>query len=420
MSKSTLSAVQKSLQMPDNESVTLNKYKHIPKKSKSGLVFNLNRKNITSTGTWNRSEFRNYHSISGIIGLGNTITFELEESFTLLNLYLQINLSQISQTGGTAANLAYNKLPLLIDTLTVWSNNGTNQLKVWTGEMIYYLIQLTHSEESLETITAFSGMGSKTQRSDDNANDTLEYYLPLRCVLFNSDIPLYHLKGKLRFQVKFKPVEDCYVYDGTSPVGAGLTSTMLWAEFQDFNRSLKASLVANKNIKHYRVLAPEAAELAIPSGTEHYADRYLNFIGPCAFLLFYVTKPSPTGDDVVDNNTKIKSFVLKDSQGNIISYAQDITHGFNRTVMAYKYFDQYVKNAPFLDLPNLYFYPFSERPPVAMVSGSDFGYRQLTGNERISVKFDAPTGEDLTLHIFAYSYQLLQINPASGSLTMLT
>ena len=420
MSKTALSAVQKSLQMPDNESITLNKYKHIPKKSRSGLVFNLNRKNITSTGSWNRSEFRNYNAISGIIGLGNTITFELEESFTLLNLYLQVNLAQVSQTGGTAAGLAYNKLPLLIDTITVWSNNGTNQLKVWTGEMIYYLLHLTHSEESLETISAFSGMGSKVSRSDDNANDNLEYFLPLRAILFNSDWPLYHLKGKVRFQIKFKPTEDCYVYDGTSPTNAGLSGLMLWAEFQDFNRSLKGQLVANKNIKHYRVLVPEALEIAIPSGTENFTDRYLNVIGPCAFLLFYVVKATATGDDVVDNNQKIKSFVLKDSQGNVISYASDITHGFNRTVMAYKYFDQYVKNAPFLDLPNLYMYPFSERPPVAMVSGSDFGYRQLTGNERISVKFDAPTGENLVLKILAYNYQLLQINPANGSLTMLS
>ncbi len=414
------SAVQKSLSMPDNLDATLNKFRHLPQKSKSGLVFNLAKKNITTTSNWNRGEFRVYHSTSGTTDFSNTATWEIEESYMLLNAYFAIQLSQLSQTGGTAGGLYYNKLPLIIDQLTIFSGNGTHMLKVFHGEDLYWAITLSHASEALDTINTFAGMGTAVERSDDNANDRLTYYLPLRSIFFNTDLPLMFLKGKLRIVVKFRSANDSFVYDGTSPTGAGITSCLLWCFFQDFNKSIKASILANRNIKHYRVLLPERAQMHIPAGTTDWLDKYINFTSCSAFFLFYITKPSPAGDDIVDNNVPIKSFVLRDSSGNIISYASEISGTFNRSVMSFEYFDQFLRNSPFLENPNTYFFSWGSRPPIALLSGANFGFRKLNGNERISVSFDSPTPEDYTIHIVNYAYELLQVVPSSGQMTILS
>ena len=412
------SIVEKSLSLPDNTDAILQRFTHRPVKSKSNLIFNLPRRSLSNTSSWNRSEWRTYHKVSGQNSFGGTGVWELEENFMLIEPWLEVEFEPLTQTGGTQQ--FYHRTALLIDTITLFSGGGSHQLKQIEGSDLFFSILFSHTNDALATINSFSGLGSDVERSQNNTDGKLRYFIPLKSVFFNTNIPMWHLKGKLRLVIKWKDGSVARYGDGTSPSTPAIKQCLLHCHYMDYNRSIRQALVANKNIKHYRVVSSHRTKLHIPSGSLSFSDQYLNFSHPSVFLLFYITKVNAEGQDVIDNNIPIKQFVLKDQNGTIISYASPIDGEFCRTVLAYTQWDNYLRNSPFLDVNNLYFFSFAQNPAVSLLTGNNTGWRRLYSNERISIDFSQATAEDYTLHLISYAYEMLQLNPANGSLVVLT
>lgn len=357
---------------------------------------------------------------------GQTLIFQLDDSGDFAEeVTLELQISQVTQTGGTFVALK-NNFSTCIDTLRCYQA-GTLLQEVTRFDLQCFEEAVFQSYEDFVNTTEANGVLPFATRSARAAAGTQNFYINLNTFLNFFSCPLSLLTSPIRVELTFKPMLNLIQYDGTNPQ-VSILNAVLRVRYINVEDKFMAKMLQSS--KQVPILFPfvdkSFSQNDYASNTTQIRFLLNEFKSLVGYMGWFIREVRQVNDTTgnpnweITNSVPITDWNLIDKGVNIISNPDNRTNDQIRLCEIPWIFNTY--SDPALRFTQFYeVHSFSIEPlqPLLLMSTETLGYYDFSKTQSAYLQINLPADANpIRLTAFAWYYNVLIFK--NGSITKFT
>ena len=341
-----------------------------------------------------------------------TIQFNQTNLF-LHDMVLDFNVGAIQTTGTAVFNTNSPRLnPSALWIQKIEIKIGSSVISTLYDLDIFEHIELWSQDETHRIyLNNAMGLYSSPASRYTLSNTTSDWFVPIKCFLNSSHIPIISLGQMITLNVYMQPLANLVTNSLASGSITSQTCTInscsLIARTTEMTQDLvnSTTTMLTKTPTTYYFSDVKYQSFVMQSGITQFTGVLSNITGPLQ-ALYFVVRPTTglTGDNEF-SFTAINNFQILDGGSTNIVGGSSLKGTFNQTVQASQWVKTFYFNDSFTGTSNsyVYLYAFSIEPIQDINMGkSSGGTRNFVGTESIQVVLNSSLSSTYQLDVYAY------------------
>ena len=356
-----------------------------------------------------------------------TIQFNQFNLF-LHDIILNFNTSSLNTVTSSGATFATN-CPR-INPVAFWCQKieiklGSSVIQTLYDIDLFQYVQLWSQDEQ-HRLFLNNAMGLYSSASDRYtlSSNTSDWYLPLKCFLNSTHLPIISLGQMITMNIYMQPLANLTTTTLTS--GTLTSQSMTINSCAALCRTTKmtqelvnaTTMMLTKTPTTYIFSDRKYQSFTAQSGINQFTGVLSNITGKIQALYFIVRPVSGLTGDNEFNYTQIQNFQYLDGGSASIVGGSVVKGTFSQTIQNAAWVKTWYANDSYIGVSNsyVYLYAFSIEPLVDITTGkSSGGARVFTGTESLNITFLSTLSSTYQIDVYAYLSAGICLTATSGS-----
>ena len=353
--------------------------------------------------------------------------------FNQFNLFLHdiiLNFNTGPLTTVTSSGATFSSNCPRINPVAFWCQKieiklGSSVIQTLYDIDLFQYVQLWSQDEQ-HRLFLNNAMGLYSSASDRYtlSSNTSDWYLPLKCFLNSTHLPIISLGQMITMNIYMQPLANLTTTTLTS--GTLTSQSMTINSCAALCRTTKmtqelvnaTTMMLTKTPTTYIFSDRKYQSFTAQNGINQFTGVLSNITGRVQALYFILRPTSGLTGDNEFNYTQISQFEIRDGGSQNIVGGSPIKSSFNQTIQNAAWLKTWYANDSYTGVSNSYvnLYAFSIEPLVDITNGkSSGGARNFVGTESIILYFNSALSTTYQIDLYAYVQSGICLTATSGS-----